>query len=254
VDQAAALKATFPVVLKPNMGGANNQFSKAKVVRADDRTALEAAYRDAVEQIGVENVVVQELIPGGGESQFSYAALWNNGEPIAEFTARRTRQYPIDFGYTSTCVEVVDEPQAIETARAELKSIGYSGLVEVEFKRDHRNNSLKLLDVNPRPWSWFGLCAAAGVDLGAMLWRVANDLPAEGSPKPKQGVAWMYLVRDIVGGAKLMRRGDIGMGEYFSSLRKVRRWATFAFDDPMPGLIDLPLTAWRVLTRRVLGW
>jgi D-aspartate ligase len=252
-EQVAALEITFPVVLKPNMGGGNNQFSKAKVVRADNHTALQVAYRDAAEQIGVENVVIQELIPGGGESQFSYAALWNKGEPLAEFTARRTRQYPVDFGYTSTCVEVVDEPQAIEAARTLLKSIGHSGLVEVEFKRDRRDNSLKLLDVNPRPWSWFGLCSAAGVDLGAMLWHVANDRPTYEAANPRQGTVWMYLVRDAVGGIKLMMRGDISIVEYLRSLRKVRCWATFAFDDPLPGLIDLPLTAWRVLTRRVLG-
>ena len=109
-------------------------------------------------EIGAGNVVVQELIPGGGESQFSYAALWRDGEPVAEFTARRTRQYPVDFGYTSTCVEVVDNQQATDAARKILKSAGHSGSGRGGVQiRDGRDGSLKLLDVNPRPWSWFGL-------------------------------------------------------------------------------------------------
>ncbi|ABE61090.1 conserved hypothetical protein [Nitrobacter hamburgensis X14] len=251
VEQAETLAVTFPVVLKPNMGGGNGPFFKAKVVRADDQAELARAYRDAAGQIGAANVVVQELIPGGGESQFSYAALWHDGQPVTEFTARRTRQYPVDFGYTSTFVEVVDEPRAIEAARTMLASVGFGGLVEVEFKRDHRDGSLKLLDVNPRPWSWFGLCAAAGVDLGAMMWQVANGRPAK--PAVAQiGVSWMYLVRDFVVAMTLLVRGRIGVGDYLRSFGRVRAWAAFALNDPLPGVIDLPLTAWRVLTRRVL--
>lgn len=249
-EHVSELALSFPVVLKPHMGGGESRISKAKVVRADDETSFLAAYDDAVAEIGAENLVVQELVPGGGESQFSYAALWNRGQPVAEFTARRTRQYPVDFGHTSTFVEVVDEPRAIETARRLLSSVNHSGLVEVEFKHDHRDDSLKLLDVNPRPWSWFGLCAAAGVDLGMMLWEVANDraaTPAVARPR----TAWMYLVRDIFAVAKLAARGQVDLAQYLRSSATVRAWATFALNDPLPGLADLPLTAWRVLTRRV---
>jgi len=241
----------FPVILKPNMGGGDTAFSKAKVIRVDDRTALDEAYKHAAAEIGADNVVVQELIPGGGEHQFSYAALWENGKPVAEFTARRTRQYPVDFGYTSTFVEIVEEPGVVEAARTILASISHHGLVEVEFKRDQRDDSLRLLDVNPRPWSWFGLCSAAGVDLGTMLWRLANDRPnAPAAATP--GTAWMYLARDAVAATSLMARRDIGLGGYLRSFGRVRAWATFARSDPRPGLIDLPLTGWRVLTRRIL--
>ncbi|EGP55336.1 hypothetical protein Agau_L100467 [Agrobacterium tumefaciens F2] len=251
-DDADALDVTFPVILKPNMGGGDTVISRAKVIRADDRQALKAAFAEASAEIGAGNVVVQELIPGGGESQFSYAALWREGEPVAEFTARRTRQYPVDFGYTSTCVEVVDNVEAIDAARKILRSAGHSGLVEVEFKRDGRDGSLKLLDVNPRPWSWFGLCSAAGVDLGALLWQVANNLPTGKAPFARNGVSWSYLVRDAVAAFTLNRRGQAGIGGYLASLRKIRSWAAFAPNDPLPGLIDLPLTVGRVIKKRVL--
>ncbi|QPC89738.1 ATP-grasp domain-containing protein [Mesorhizobium sp. INR15] len=251
LDQADIPELTFPVVLKPHMGGGNSRIAKAKVVRADDAASFLSAYRDAAGQIGGENVVVQELIPGGGESQFSYAALWSEGKPVAEFTVRRTRQFPVDFGYTSTFVEVVDEPRAVIAARALLASIGHSGLVEVEFKHDSRDGTLKLLDVNPRPWSWFGLCASAGVDLGGMLWETANGRASSASA-PRLGTAWMYLARDAISSMRLMLRGGLGLMAYLRSFASVRSWAAFAWNDPLPGLIDLPLTAWRVLTKRLL--
>ncbi len=251
LEDAAAGDIRFPVVLKPNMGGGDSRFSRAKVVRADDRAGFLAAYRDAIGQIGVENVVVQQLVPGGGECQFSYAALWRDGRPVAEFTARRTRQYPVDFGYTSSFVEIVEAPELIEAARRLLASIAHHGLVEIEFKRDPRDGGLKLFDVNPRCWSWLGLAEAAGIDLGAMLWETINGRPVI-APTAKPGTAWMYLARDMVAAATLASRGKLKIGGYLRSFARVKSWATFAGDDPLPGLIDVPLTFWRVLTRRIL--
>jgi predicted ATP-grasp superfamily ATP-dependent carboligase len=232
------------------MGGGHDPFSRAKVVRADDRASFLAAYKEAAEQISPGNVVVQELIPGGGESQFSYAALWSDGRPVAEFTARRTRQYPVEFGYTSTYVEVVEAPAAMEAARRILDSIRYSGLVEIEFKHDRRDGKLRLLDVNPRPWSWFGLASAAGMDFGAMLWAVARGENVE-PLSARLNVSWMYLVRDLAAAGKLIATGHLHMGEYLHSFTNVRAWATFSVFDVVPALIDIPLTAWRVLTRRL---
>ncbi len=250
LDEAMRADIRFPVVLKPNMGG-TSRFQRAKAVRADDRPDFLTAFADAAGQIGPENVVVQQLIPGGGECQFSYAALWNEGAPVAEFTARRTRQYPVEFGFTSTFVEVVDEPEATGMARRLLRSIGHHGLVEIEFKRNPRDGSLLLLDVNPRPWSWFGLAAAAGVDLGAMMWEVAHGRPVP-DVAARQGTAWMYLARDLAAATGVGAEGLRATGGYARSFASVKAWATFAGDDPLPGLIDIPLTAWRVLTRRIL--
>lgn len=250
LEQAAAAELRFPVILKPNMGG-RSRFARAKAVLTNDKASFLTAYRWAAEEIGSENIVVQEMIPGGGESQFSYAALWNKGEPVAEFTARRTRQYPVDFGYTSTFVEVVDEPQLIDAARRLLGSIAHHGLVEVEFKRDTRDGSMKVLDVNPRPWTWFGLGAATGVDLGAMLWAIKSGQTIK-TISVRPNTSWMYLVRDMVAAGKLISSGRLTKRDYLSSFAKVRAWATFQAKDPMPGLIDLPLTGWRVLMRRVL--
>ncbi|UVK45820.1 ATP-grasp domain-containing protein [Mesorhizobium sp. AR07] len=250
LEQAAAAKLRFPVILKPNMGG-RSRFARAKAVLANDQATFLTAYKWTAGEIGIENVVVQEMIPGGGESQFSYAALWNRGAPVAEFTARRSRQYPVDFGYTSTFVEVVDEPQLIDIARRLLGSIDHHGLVEVEFKRDPRDGSLKILDVNPRPWTWFGLAAAAGVDLGAMLWAIkSGHKVAAVSARPN--TSWMYLVRDVVAAGKLISSGRLTKQAYLRSFGPVRAWATFAASDPVPGLIDIPLTVWRVLMRRIL--
>lgn len=88
-DDADALDVTFPVILKPNMGGGDTAISRAKVIRADDRQALKAAFAAASGEIGAGNVVVQELIPGGEKASFpmrrsgEMASLLQNSPPDA---------------------------------------------------------------------------------------------------------------------------------------------------------------------------
>lgn len=247
---AASFDIAFPVVLKPAMRSARNAFTQAKAWRADTREELITRYGEAAGLVGYENVVVQELIPGGGEAQFSYAALWHRGKAVAELTARRTRQYPVDFSYTSTFVEVIENDQVRAAASALLGAIAFEGLVEVEFKFDARDQTLKLLDVNARAWSWLALCEASGLDLAPMMSRVASDLVVTAAAA-RPGLAWMHTPRDLVAAVQLMARGDIGPIGYLRSLRQKLVFASFAFDDPLPGVIELPLTVWRVASRTV---
>src|SRR5260221_11167636 len=83
---------------------------RSKAWRVVDRASLLACYDEASALVGPGNLMVQEIIPGGGESQFSYAALFRDGLSLASLVARGTRQYPIDFGQFSTFVETREEP------------------------------------------------------------------------------------------------------------------------------------------------
>lgn len=252
LQQMAGIDPAFPVVLKPSMGGGNSALAKAKVMQIDDASSFRHVFSEAAKELGAANIVVQELIPGGGESQFSYAAFWFQNKPVAEFTAQRSRQYPVDFGFTSTCVEVAEVPGIIDAARKLLASVDFSGLVEIEFKCDPRNGVLNVLDVNPRPWSWFALSAAAGVDLGKILWVVMNGGKPPVQP-PRPATVWIYLSRDVAAAVILLMRGKLSVRSYLRSLCKVRAWAAFSWRDIKPGLIDLPLTLYRVVTRRIFN-
>src|SRR5690606_7674445 len=100
-----------------------NRFIRDKVWQADDRVQFIRLYREAHELMGDGGIVVQELIPGGGECQFSYAGLWWQGKPVAGFAARRLRQYPVEFSYTSTFVETIDAQDVCAAAETFLAAI-----------------------------------------------------------------------------------------------------------------------------------
>ncbi len=246
----ARLDCRFPVVLKPTTRWDVNAFTLAKAWRIDDRDALLSRYSQALALAGENGVVLQEMIPGDGSTQYSYAAVWDRGQPVASLVARRTRQYPIDFGYSSTLVQSIEFDEIERAAVRFLKSLDYSGLVEVEFKYDCRDRRYKLLDVNVRSWTWISLGGIAGVDFPYILWRLANGetvTPVRGRP----GATWMYFSRDVVSACQEMAARQISPMTYLSSYRPPLTFATFSMDDPVPGIIDLPLLAWRLITRRL---
>lgn len=249
-SDAASVNATFPVVIKPAMRTEQNAFTQAKAWRADSREELIVRYREAAALVGADNVVIQEFVPGGGEAQFSYAALWHRGAPVVEMTARRARQYPVEFSYTSTFVETAVNEAVRQASVRLLGSVGFEGLVEVEYKFDARDGTYKILDVNPRAWSWVGLCSASGLDLASAMVAIAHDQPV----RPTQataGHAWIHATRDVVSALQLIARGDLGLLDYIGSLKQQLTFSTFAPDDPWPGLCDIPLTIYRVIARRI---
>lgn len=239
----------YPLVIKPATRDANNPLTRAKAWRIDDALQLTERLREAEAMMGPDGVVVQELIPGGGAQQYSYAAIWNDGVPVASLIARRARQFPVDFGFTSTFVESVADPGIKEDAERLLAAHRCHGLVEIEFKYDGREQRFKILDVNTRIWTWIGLGERSGVDFPYLAWCVAHGLPAQ-TDAAEPGIAWLHMSRDLVSATQELLEGRLSPRGYLRSLSMPRISAAFAADDPLPGLLDLPLLVPRLIRRR----
>jgi D-aspartate ligase len=248
--EAGALPCEFPAILKPAVREGFNRLVAAKAWRVDSRAELLARYDEACALVDPATLMVQELIPGGGAEQLSYAAICDRGRPLAALTARRTRQFPMDFGRASTFVETVDLPETVEPSRALLERLGYTGLVEIEYKRDPRDGRCKLLDVNARVWGWHTLCARAGIDFTWLAWLLARDEPV-GAATARSGVRWTRLSTDLPTALREIARGRLTLRDYARSLRGPRERAIFAADDPLPGLAELPLLA-ALTAKRIL--
>ena len=244
-EEIADLDCPFPVILKPAIRLKPSSLAIPKAWRADDREALLARFQEASTLIPAENLIIQEVVPGGGEAQFSYAALCKDGVPLAAVVARRLRQYPKDFGQFSTFVETISEPQVVEPAERLLAAARFTGLVEVEFKKDPRNGQLKVLDINPRVWGWHTLCVRAGVDFPYLLWLLARG---EQVPqlRGRPGERWIHTSADLRVAIGEILRGGCSFASYLRSIRGPVEPAIFSWDDPVPGLLDLPLFAYSI--------
>jgi predicted ATP-grasp superfamily ATP-dependent carboligase len=239
-DDLESIEIAFPAILKPTIKESVNKFTYDKAWPARDRRELIALYDAATALVAPETIMVQELLPGGGEVQFSFGALCHQGRPIASVTARRLRQYPLDFGHSSSCVETIDEPEVAHHAQSLLAALDYSGLVEVEFMRDVRDGSLRLLDVNARLWTWHSLAQRAGVDLPYLQWRLVRGEPV--SPcQTIAGVRWIRPATDVVACAQLLAARRERALALLRTYRRPVELAPFAADDPMPALLEMPV-------------
>ncbi len=244
------LDCSFPVILKPAIKEAVNRFTREKAWPIADRATLLARYDVACTLIDPSLIMIQELIPGGGEAQFSYGAICDNGRALASVVARRARQYPVDFGRSSSFVESVDAPAVEHAARHLLEGLGYTGLMEAEFKYDRRDNRYKLLDLNPRVWGWHTLARPGGVDFPYFVWRLANQLPVP-EIRVKAGYRWVRMTTDLPAAVREIFAGRLSVSSYFRSLRAPLEHAVLAADDPLPFLLEVPMLSIARLGQRL---
>jgi predicted ATP-grasp superfamily ATP-dependent carboligase len=240
----------FPVVIKPAYKEHANRLTVDKAWRADDAATLRRRYLEACELVDPSILMVQELVPGDGAAQLSFGALCADGDVLASLTARRVRQFPMDFGRASSHVETIADPGLEQDVRRLLATLRFSGLVEAEFKRDPRTGQHCLLDLNPRAWGWQSLCGRAGVDFPYLLWRLASGAavpPVRAVP----GVRWVRMTTDVLAVAGELRAGRLSARAYLRSLRRPLEFAVFARDDPLPSLVG-PLATARLLAGRLV--
>jgi predicted ATP-grasp superfamily ATP-dependent carboligase len=245
-DDLMLAREEFPVILKPAVKVRANAFIDAKAWRADDRDELILRYREALTMVEPEAIMLQDLIPGGNENQYSYAALCLDGVPIASLAARRLRQFPIEFGRTSSLVETIEAPDVEEAARSLLCAMRFTGLVEVEFKRDPRDGELKLLDINPRAWRWMALGFRAGVDFPYLMYRQCRG-DRVASQRGVAGQRWVRMTTDPLAAAIEMWHGTTSPRAYLRSIRPPIEFSLYANDDPLPAFYELAVLAKREL-------
>jgi len=86
--EVETLECQFPVILKPAVKPVFNRLTAAKAWRVDSRCELLKRYDEACALVAADTLMVQQFVPGGGESQFSFADLCLAGSVLASATAR----------------------------------------------------------------------------------------------------------------------------------------------------------------------
>jgi predicted ATP-grasp superfamily ATP-dependent carboligase len=249
IDQLAELDGlAAPFAIKPAIKEHFIYATKAKAWCAKSHAELRTLFQKASELVGPGEVMVQELIPGGGMQQFAYCAFFRNGEAIGKMVVRRRRQHPLQFGRASTYVETVDIPVLEELSERFLRASNYYGLVEVEYKLDSRDGQYKLLDVNARTWGYHSLGARAGVDFSYKLYSDLVGLPGSRC-KSQTGIGWMRMTTDLPAALMALLGGDIDFKTYVRSLRDCNVEAVFSLEDPVPGLAEVLLVPYLALKR-----
>ncbi|NHN40675.1 carboxylate--amine ligase [Halorubellus sp. JP-L1] len=121
--------------------------------------------------------IAQRYVPSDGE--FGFFALYDRGRPVRTFQHRRVRSYSYAGG-ASVYRESYRDPELARAGRRVLDALEWHGPAMVEFRRDARDGTYRLLEVNPRFWGSIPLAVAAGVDFPRAYWLLATDEPNGG--------------------------------------------------------------------------
>jgi D-aspartate ligase len=237
-EELAELYSHLPLAIKPAVKENFFYATGAKAWRADTPDQLMDLFRKATRQIRPEEILIQEIIPGDGQQQYSYCAFFRDGEAQSTLVAKRIRQHPREFGRAATYVETIEFPEIEELSERFLRAINYYGLVEVEFKQDLRDGQFKLLDVNARTWGFHTLGGPAGVDFPYLLYADQVGRPTERC-RARAGVGWLRAVTDFPTIVSDLWDGVFDLRGYWISLGRTRVESVFCLQDPLPSVAEV---------------
>ena len=243
-DYPPELPLEFPAILKPltrrdviwvPLAG------DAKAIRLDSDRDLRELWPVLVD--GGWEFVAQELVPGGEHRIESYHAYVDErGEVAGEFTGRKVRTLPSEFGQT-TALETTDQGDVRDAGRHCLQALGLRGVAKVDFKRAP-SGELVLLEVNPRFNLWHLPGAVAGVNLPAMVYADLLELPRPPGRTARPGVRWTIPWDDL----RAARRQRVPLARWAAWQLGCETRHVLALDDPLPFLRGL---VWPRLRRRI---
>ncbi len=243
--ELAELYPRLPLALKPAIKENFFYATGAKAWRAETPDQLHDLFRRAIRQIRPEEILIQEIIPGDGQRQYSYCAFFKNREAHSTLVARRLRQHPREFGRAATYVETTENLEVEALSERFLRAINYYGLVEVEFKQDPRDGQYKLLDVNARTWGFHSIGEGAGVDFPYLLYADQLGLPID-RRRGKANVGWLRMVTDFPTAGLDLLTGKLGVPSYWTSLRRTRSESVFCLKDPLPSAAEVVMLPYLV--------
>lgn len=190
-ELATLADGDFPIAAKPkhrrisadaSESGYHGAMDRLRLTILADRPAVTAFLR--AEEQWLEHLIFQQFVPGLSDAMHTVGIYATpDHEVIAQFTGRKIRGYPHDIGdcivgeNTSMPTELLDETRRI------VADLGLSGIAEFEYKKDSHSNEFKLIEVNPRSWSWIGITEAAG---SALPWTAYLNLTGKMAASQRQ--------------------------------------------------------------------
>lgn len=234
-DLAAAVESVdFPCALKPVHAHlfARRYGYATKAFTVRDRGELERRFAELL-PLGIE-MLVTEIVPGG-EDQFYgyYSYLDADGEPLFHVTKRKLRQQPPIFGvgcYHVTC----REPSVAEAGLRFLQGVGVRGLANVEWKRDARDDRLKLIECNHRFTAINELLRIAGLDLALLAYNRLTGRPDPPLDGFRTGMRLWLPGQDFRAFLGLRRRGELSFPAWLQSIAHRQHLPVFQWRDPRP--------------------
>jgi len=189
-------KLSFPFILKPTLSHEFKQIHNVKNFKVNNKTELKEKFYLCANSN--QSMIAQEIIQGPDSNIFKMHGYINShGSMKAKFFYRKIRQNPPTFGVMRVGISTERDYEVEQLSAKLLNYVNYKGYFNTEFKRDPRDNELKLMEVNVRMPRGGTLPLASGINYP---WIIYQDLVKNqqiDSTNYKKGVYWIELYADI---------------------------------------------------------
>jgi D-aspartate ligase len=173
--------------------------------------------------------VAQESIPGPETAVVSYHVYVDeHGEVAGEFTGRKIRTIPVEYGHTSS-LTITDDPGVVRLGREVCRTLDLRGVAKIDFKYGP-DGRLYLFEINARLTLWAHPGARAGVNLPAIMYADLTGAPRPQCRTTRTCLDWVHP-KDVLAA----RAHGISLATWLRWLwraqpvKGVWRW-----DDPLP--------------------
>jgi len=234
----AAGQVTYPCVLKPvaahHWRTADNWalVGGRKAIAVASAEELLAEY--AVIAGADPRALIQEAIPGADDCLIVTACYIDRQSRFqAAFNIQKLVQTPPGFG-TGCIVQSANRPELLDRTIRLLQAMEFTGVAEVEYKWDARDDEYKLIEVNPRPWDQHRLGAACGVDLMYLAYCDGAGFPQPAVHADLTPRKWVAEDAFILTALRLIWRREPGLGALVRQARGERVCAIWSATDPLP--------------------
>lgn len=250
VDNADKLKKISHEIMYPCIVKPSETIGFLEKLKANGRAIVIARYDELIfwvqrihhAGLGDVPLIVQEQVEGPPTNLYTITSFADrNSEIVAYSIGYKIRQYPPDAG-TITAGRIYDEPRVFELGKKLIKSLGYYGISNIEFKKDIRDDTFKLIEINPRPGMWNYSALMSGINLPYLAYcDVLQKKYFQPVPQyPSNGI-WVFIPADLINAIYMNRK--MGYSEFtltfkqwFRSIKGRKIFAVESLDDPMPGL------------------
>ena len=188
----------FPVIIKPNIKKPNVEVFRNLILNEDQNLEDKKVILEEYLNKGI-TFLASEIIPGSGDNIYAYVGYRSKkGKILNEWIGKKLSQFPDDFGVFASATN-----QAPETVREQgrklIEAMDLYGILEPEFKYDHRDGKYKLMEINLRSMMWHRVGNLSGVNLQYTQWL---DATGQKTFKQKQNletkIHFVYLQYELI--------------------------------------------------------
>jgi predicted ATP-grasp superfamily ATP-dependent carboligase len=223
-------QATFPIVMKAaeQWQIINSENYNPKIIY--DRKALFQTYQ---RMRGEEHspILLQEYVVGEDWIYHGYSHL--EKQLWLGFTGKKLLDYPAGAGSTALGLSLHNEELCSQT-QAFLRTVSYSGICDIDWRRDSRDGQYKILDCNPRVGLNFRMFENnAGIDVvrAQHLDLSGRKVHCEPTVEGRLFTAETLFLRSVL---RSKRQTTLTINAAGRPLTITRELAWWSSDDPLP--------------------